>query len=82
MATTKVTRGGQITLTKDVREKLGIKEGDKLILHVSDRSIIVTKRDPKVFDEVSGFLPDNFDEILKKIRSDSNERLKRLGIIK
>lgn len=79
---TVVTRGSQITLTKEVREKVGIREGDRVILNVVGGNIIVAKRDPSVFENIKGFLPENFDEIMKKMRTDSRERLKRLGIIK
>lgn len=75
-----VTRGGQITLTKEIRDRLGIREGDKVILNISGDSIMVSKRDPKIFDRFDGFLPERFDKILGKIRSDERERLKRLGI--
>ncbi len=80
--TTVVTRGSQITLTKDIREKAGIREGDRVILNVVGNTVVVAKRDPSVFDNIKGFLPENFDEIMKKMRTDSRERLKRLGIIK
>lgn len=80
--TTVVTRGSQITLTKEIRKKAGIEEGDRVILNVVGNTVTVTKRDPSVFDNIKGFLPENFDEIMKKMRTDSRERLKRLGVIK
>ena len=80
--TTTVTRGSQITLTKEVREKAGIAEGDRVILNVVGNTVVVAKRDPSVFDNIKGFLPENFDDIMKKMRTDSRERLRRLGIIK
>lgn len=76
-----VTRGGQITLTKEIRERLGIKEGDKVILNISGDSVMVSKRDPKIFDRFDDFLPERFDKVLRKIRSDEKERLRRLGIV-
>ncbi len=76
-----VTRGSQITLTKEVREKVGIAEGDRIILNVVGNTITVTKRDPSVFRKLKGFLPDNFEETLKKTRTDERKRLKELGII-
>lgn len=68
--TTIVTRGSQITLTKGVREVAGIMEGDRVILNVVGNTITVTKKDPSVFDNIKGFLPENFDEIMKKMRTD------------
>ncbi len=82
MPSTIVTRGGQITLTKDVREKLGIREGDMIIVNVVGDRIVASKRDPSVFEKHHHFLPDNFPKILKEMRGGSFEnRLKRLGII-
>ncbi len=81
MSTTTVTRGSQITLTKGIREKTGIKEGDRVILNVVGNTVVVAKRDPSVFDNIKGFLPENFEEIRNKTRTDDRKRLKRLGII-
>ena len=78
---TVVTRGSQITLTKEIREKTGIREGDRVILNVVGNTVVVAKRDPSVFDKIGRFLPDNFEEILRKMRTDDRKRLKRLGII-
>jgi AbrB family looped-hinge helix DNA binding protein len=80
-AETVVTRGSQITLTKEVREKLRISEGDRVVLNVEGGILVVSKRDAKVFDDIGDFLPDNFEKNLKAIRRDSTERFKRLGII-
>lgn len=77
-----VTRGGQITLTKDIREHLGIKEGDNLILNVLGDLAIISKKDPSVFDK-HHFLPDTFPKVLDAMRSSASlhPRLKRLGIL-
>ena len=46
-----ITRGGQITLTKDVRQKLNVHEGDIMLINVLGESAIVSKRDPKEFEK-------------------------------
>lgn len=80
MTETTVTRGGQITLTKDIREKLDIAEGDTLIVNTIGETVMVSKKDIRIFEKHS-FLPENFDKILENIRKFSlSERLKRLGI--
>lgn len=79
---TTVTRGSQITLTKRVRERLGIREGDKLSLNVEGERIVITKKNAEIFDKVGRFFPDDFDSVMKLMREDSRERLKRLGILK
>jgi AbrB family looped-hinge helix DNA binding protein len=78
---TTVTRGNQITLTKETREKLGISEGDRLVVNVSGSVITISKKNSAVFDDFDDFLPASFERTLKKIRTDEKERLKRLGII-
>lgn len=78
MAEVIVTRGGQITLTKDVREKLRISEGDKVNVNIIGDTALVSKRNPKIFDK-HDFLPANFSKTLEEIRGFSvEERLKRL----
>ena len=76
-----VTRGGQVTLTKDIRAKLDIREGDTVMINTIGETAIISKRDPSVFHK-HNFLPDNFEKTLRELRSFSfEERLKRLGII-
>ncbi len=77
-----VTRGSQITLTKNIRKKLGINEGDRVVLNIEGGVLMISKRDKNVFDDFESFLPDNFGKVLEKIRSKRGERLKRLSIIK
>ena len=81
MTETMVTRGGQITLTKELREQLKITEGDRMVLNRLGNIILVSKKDPSIFDRFNDFLPEKFDRTLAKIRSDEKERLKRLGIV-
>jgi len=81
VSATVVTRGSQITLTREIREKLGIKEGDKVIMNVVGNSIVVSKKDPTVFDRIEGFLPKNFEDALMDMRVNEKKRLKRLGIL-
>ena len=38
-----VTRKFQITVTKDVREKLGVKEGDKIVFVEKNGEIVIRK---------------------------------------
>ena len=81
MEDTIVTRGNQITLTNGVREKLSIREGDKLVLNIEGGLLMISKKNSGVFDNFKEFLPARFESVLKKIRTDESERLKRLGII-
>ena len=75
-----VTRGGQITLTKDIRTKLNIKEGDSVNLNSIGKIIILSRKDPKAF-EIGNFLPDNFSKTIEETRKlDLITRLKKLKI--
>ena len=75
-----VTRGGQITLTKDIREKIHVEEGDIIMVNTLGNLIVASKVDPSAFDK-RDFLPENFEKVLKSIRSSPESRLKKLGII-
>ena len=79
---TTVTRGCQVTLTKEIREKLHIREGDRLIMNVEGNRITIAKKDSSVFDKHEKFLPDDFEKTMKSLRKDYRVRMKRLGIIK
>lgn len=75
-----VTRGSQITLAKEVREKLGIKEGDVVTVNTLGDMVIITKRDPEAWKKARDFLPENFEKTLARLRTDARERFRRLGI--
>jgi AbrB family looped-hinge helix DNA binding protein len=46
----KVTRKGQTTIPVEVRQKLGIKEGDKLLVEVTEQGQVVFKPIRKLED--------------------------------
>ena len=81
MTQTIVTRGGQITLNKEIRDKLKIKEGDTIQINTQGNIVLISKKNPKIFEN-HDFLPSNFNKILNQIRKFSYEdKLKKLGII-
>ena len=80
MTTVTVTRHAQITIPKKIREALGIREGENVDVSLNDEKIIVRKSLPKIKD-FRDFLPQDFDTVLEKMRKDSRERLKTLGIL-
>jgi len=61
-----VTRNAQITIPKKIREALGIKEGDKVIMRVEGEKIIVEKVREDVWLDPTDFLPRDFEKILRK----------------
>lgn len=75
-----VTRGAQITLAKEVRDKLGIREGDVVNVNALGNMAIITKRDPGVWRRLGRFLPEDFEDVLRETREASRERFDRLGL--
>lgn len=75
-----MTRGSQVTLTKEVREKLGIREGDGVTVNTLGDTAIITERDRAVWRKAHRFLPGDFEATLAKSRSGALDRLRRLGI--
>jgi AbrB family looped-hinge helix DNA binding protein len=80
MPTVVVTRRSQITLTKEVREKLHVKEGDRVTINTIGRVALIAKQDPTVWDRAGDFLPEDFEKTMTALRVDTTERLRRLGI--
>ncbi len=80
MAEVIVARHGQITISKQLREELNIREGDKVIVNKDDGFVVIAKKDANVWGKLGDFLPDNFEKVLEKIRSDSSKRFKEVGL--
>ena len=79
MPLVKITRNYQLTIPKAIREELKLKEGDIVEVYREGDRIVIKKLER--FDEIKDFLPKDFDKILKKMRTDSISRLKRLGVL-
>lgn len=65
-----VTRKGQITLPVEIRESLGIKEGDKVALSLADpeKGVVILRRVPSVAELTFGAVrprrrPEDFQEL-------------------
>jgi AbrB family looped-hinge helix DNA binding protein len=74
MSTAKVTSKGQVTIPKDIRDRLGIKVGDEIDF-VEERGVVTLRkhREPGSFHKWIGFLADAFegkttDEIIEELR--------------
>ena len=59
----KVSKKGQITIPKDVREKLGLNVGDKVIFKSIAQGILIRKKEDsdigKILNEVTGIWKDH-----------------------
>ncbi|MFQ6072933.1 MAG: AbrB/MazE/SpoVT family DNA-binding domain-containing protein [Methanosarcinales archaeon] len=86
MTITKVNKDFQITLPRDVRELLHLKIGDKLDIIPYEDRVILKKLDKKrLLKECAGCWTDfpedlSSAEYVEIIRSESEKRMKRLGI--
>ncbi len=80
MAIVRVTRNAQVTIPKEVREALGITEGDRVTVRVEGNRVVLERIAEDVWSDCTGFLPEDFEKVLEKLRRDSRERFKRLGL--
>ncbi len=59
----KISKKGQITIPKDVREKLGLKVGDKVIFESIAQGILIRKKEDidinKILEEITGIWKDH-----------------------
>jgi AbrB family looped-hinge helix DNA binding protein len=70
----KVTRKGQTTIPLSVRQKLGIKEGDELLVEATEQGNVLLKPIPKLEDCAGIFskyaTPEEMKKELDKIREE------------
>jgi AbrB family looped-hinge helix DNA binding protein len=69
----KVTRRGQTTIPVEIREQYGIKEGDKLLVQVTEKGILF-KPVPKLLDMAgldAGYAtPEKINKMIDKLREE------------
>ncbi len=82
MASVTVTRHSQVTIPKEIREAVGIAEGDMVKMKVVEGDkIMIEKVDKEVWKNCTDFLPTDFEKVLSYIRSDSTSKFKRFGLV-
>ncbi|MGA2385208.1 MAG: AbrB/MazE/SpoVT family DNA-binding domain-containing protein [Candidatus Bathyarchaeia archaeon] len=69
----KVTRRGQTTIPLEIRQKCGIKEGDRLLVELTDKGVLF-KPIPKLLD-MAGFMaghgtPEEIKKEIDKLREE------------
>ncbi|MGV9170953.1 MAG: AbrB/MazE/SpoVT family DNA-binding domain-containing protein [Promethearchaeia archaeon] len=52
IGTSKISEKGQVTIPKEIRDKLGIRKGDKLIFDLKGDKIIIRKTGTKNVSEI------------------------------
>ena len=83
MGIAKVTRNYQVTIPRDIREMKGIRIGDTLVFVLEGERVEVLKRKrEEMIKEAAGIWKGKETglEYVKKIRGESEKRLKRLGL--
>jgi len=73
MAKTRITTKGQVTIPKEVRERLGLRPGDELEFIEEDGMYRLRKRvDPEVFQKYRGYLKEwagqDSDDLVREMR--------------
>ncbi len=82
MASVTVTRHSQVTIPKEIREEVGITEGDRLKMRVVEgNKIVIEKANEEAWKDCTDFLPEDFEKVLASLRADSTSRFKRLGLV-
>jgi|TARA_B100002003_G_C13933145_1_gene453236 AbrB family looped-hinge helix DNA binding protein len=67
-----VTRNGQITIDKHIRDELGIEVGMPLNINKLGEMIIITKKDKSFWRKRNSVLPEKFN--FRSLRTDSSKR--------
>ena len=82
MTSVTVTRHSQVTIPKEIREEVGITEGDRLKMRVVEgNKIVIEKANEEAWKDCTDFLPEDFEKVLASLRADSTSRFKRLGLV-
>ena len=74
----KISSQNQITLPGEVRAKLGVGPGDKVVFLEEDNKIVISSLKDLIYEVVEGFK--DFDKTENEFREAWGKRLKREGI--
>jgi AbrB family looped-hinge helix DNA binding protein len=80
----KISRKGQITIPKDIRKKMGLKAGDKVVFESFAEGILIRKKEEsdyqKILDDIVGIWEDhplfrdkNTEEIIEIMRGPDDD---------
>jgi len=77
----KVSAGGRIVIPKEIRDRLRIKEGDRILLEVRNREIILKPCIDNPVNELYGSIPVKPEDSPKKVaREWMRRRLEKLDL--
>ena len=77
-SSSKVSSQNQITLPADVRNKLGVGPGDKVVFIEEDDKVFIQNLKDLIYEVIEGFK--DFDKTDKEFREAWAKRLRREGI--
>jgi AbrB family looped-hinge helix DNA binding protein len=77
MALVTVTRHSQVTIPKEIREAVGITDGDRVKMKVVEGKIIIEKANEETWKDCTNFLPEDFEKLIRSQRADSTNRMLR-----
>lgn len=81
MGLSKITRNYQITLPKDIRKMVGVKEGDEVMFVIEDNKVVLVKSRDDPIMAAAGIWKDIKEtgvEYQKRVRQQWRKRQKRL----
>jgi antitoxin PrlF len=70
-----LTRKGQVTIPKPIRDKLGIKEGEKVIFVMRDEEVVLKVVKGTILDLKGSIRPSTSPEHFEKIRQSVKQSL-------
>jgi AbrB family looped-hinge helix DNA binding protein len=78
LATT-ITKKGQVTIPKEIREALGLKERDKMIFTIRDEGVLMRPLHGSLLD-LRGTVqpkarPENFEEVRRKVKGEIGKKI-------
>lgn len=85
MSTSTLTSKGQVTIPKEVRERLGLKEGDRLVFKFDERGNLLVRpqskdplgRLPGLLSHLARERPVTVEEMEEAVKQHAVERFKR-----
>ena len=77
MGISRITRNCQVTIPKDVRTQLGVKEGDEVVFTIVDNSVTVHKSTRDIITETAGIwkgMKETGEEYQRRMRKEWKHR--------
>lgn len=70
MIVRKVGPKGQVVIPSDIREMLGIRPGEHVVVDVEDGNVIIKRKDESIAEHISELIPEKEKRDLDKIDVD------------